>query len=142
LVAAEQGRTIDARGARAVDGYRDVIARFDVDGVTPEDLLPHRERLIDKLTEQVRPLLDAVVALEDAEAEIERLSERATLQPRSSLSTIAHFELGGARGRLRAARVRLRELLQDEEMVLRYALLRQLVRSDARREPSWILASG
>jgi hypothetical protein len=141
-VAARQGRTIDTRRARAVDGYRDVIARFSVDGVVPEGQLSNRERLIDHLTEQVRPLLDAIVALEDVEAEIERLGERAILRPGSSLSTIARFELVGARGRLRAARVRVRELLQDEELVLRYTLLRQLVRSDARREPRRVSASG
>jgi hypothetical protein len=141
-VVAKQGRTIDVRRGRAVDGYRDVIARFGVDGVIPEDQLPNREPLIDKLTEQVGPLLDAIVALEDAEAEIERLGERATLRPGSSLSTIARFELVGARGRLRAARVRLRDLLRDEEVVLRYVLLRQLVRSDAECEPRRISASG
>jgi len=97
---------------------------------------------MDHLTEQVRPLLDAIVAVEDAEAEIERLGERAAFQPGSSLSTIARFDLVQARGRLRAARIHLREQLQDEEMILRYTLLRQLVRSDAGREPSWVSANG
>lgn len=125
-----------------VDDYRDVIERFGVDGLIPQRRLRRRERLIDHLTEQVRPLLEAIVAVEDAETEIERLGERVAFQSGSSLSTLARFELVGARGRLRAARIHLREVLQDEEMILRYTLLRQLVRSDVGREPSWVSASG
>lgn len=85
---------------------------------------------MDKLTEQIRPLLDAIVAVEAAEAEVERLRDTAVRRGGSSLSTIARFELVGAHGRRRTARARLQELLRDEEAVLRYVLLRQLVRSE------------
>jgi len=100
--------------------------------VRPTTPVPNREGLSDALTEQIRPLLDAIVEAEASEAEVNRLLRVVAGRGVSSLSTVARFELVGARDRRRLALARLRHFLRDEETILRYVLLRQLVGSQSR----------
>jgi hypothetical protein len=72
------------------------------------------------------------VEAEASEAEVDRLSRVVHGRAVSSLTTVARLELVGARDRRRIALARLRHHLRDEETVLRYVLLRQLVRSHPR----------
>lgn len=116
---------------RPVDRYREVIERYSALDERPTDRLPNRGRLVDSLVEQVRPLLDAIVDAETSGADVLRVERRqAEHEATTSLAVVTRFELVRARDRRRLALARLRELLRDEEMVLRYLLLRQLVCSD------------
>lgn len=112
---------------RPVDRYREVIERYSALDERPTDRLPNRGRLVDSLVEQVRPLLDAIVEAEATGAEVRRVERRNAEHEGTSLSVVTRYELVRVRDLRRLALARLRELLRDEEMVLRYILLRQLV---------------
>ena len=123
---------------RPLDRYRHVIERYSALEERPTDRLPNRGRLVDALVEQVRPLLDAIVDAETTGAEVRRVELREAEHEGSSLSVVTKYELVRARDLRRLALARLRELLRDEEMVLRYILLRHLVCSERpapRRRP-------
>lgn len=132
MVASRASAVLEGLRERPTDRYRDVIERYSMSDVRPTKPLPDRERLSDALTEQIRPLLDAIVEADASEAEVKRLTRVVAGRTESSLTTVARFELIGARDRRRLALARLRHLLRDEETVLRYVLLRQLVRSQPR----------
>jgi hypothetical protein len=113
---------------RAIDGYRDLIRRYAVEDVTPVDRLVDRERIVDRLTEELRPLLDAIVEADAAAAEVTRLRALERDHDGSTLSSIARMSLVRAEDRRRIASARVRELARDERTLLRYLLLRYLVR--------------
>jgi hypothetical protein len=113
---------------RSVDAYRHVIERYDVANVRAVDPLPDRERVLETLVDQLRPLLDAIVEVEAAEAEVARL--RATLEQHTgAVAQVATGRLIRARERRAIASETVRELVRGEQTILRYALLRQLVRT-------------
>jgi hypothetical protein len=118
------------RPPRPVDGFRDVIERYTATDIRPVRRLPNRDRLIDTLTEQVRPLLEAIAEAEAATAEVERLRLVSADRDGSAIGVVARFELVRARDRRSVVLRRLADVLGDEETLLRYFLLRQLIRTD------------
>lgn len=115
---------------RPVDAYRDVIERYHAGDILPLQRLEDRDGVIDALTEWLRPLLDAIVDAEAANREVERASRLSVQRAGSSLGFVARLELARARDRRRLALGRLREMLGDERTILRYFLLRELLRID------------
>jgi ATPase subunit of ABC transporter with duplicated ATPase domains len=113
---------------RSVDAYRHVIERYDVATLRPVDPLRDRERVIATLVDQLRPLLDAIVEVEAAEAEVARL--RRTLEEhQGAVAQVAAGRLIRARERRSLASHTVKELVRGEQTILRFALLRQLVRT-------------
>jgi ATPase subunit of ABC transporter with duplicated ATPase domains len=113
---------------RSVDAYRHVIERYDVATLRPVDPLKDRERVIATLVDQLRPLLDAIVEVEAAEAEVARL--RRTLdEHQGAVAQVAAGRLIRARERRSLASQTVKELVRGEQTILRFALLRQLVRT-------------
>ena len=117
------------RKPRTVDRYRDVIERYDVNGLVPSVPISDREREIDGLTLELRPLLDAIVEADAAGADVRQLERTLTDHDGSLVGTVARSRLIRARERRDLASGRVRELIGEERTVLRYVLLRQLVRS-------------
>jgi ATPase subunit of ABC transporter with duplicated ATPase domains len=113
---------------RSVDAYRHVIERYDVATLRPVDPLKDRERVIATLVDQLRPLLDAIVEVEAAEAEVARLS-RTLEEHQGAVAQVAAGRLIRARERRSLASQTVKELVRGEQTILRFALLRQLVRS-------------
>lgn len=113
---------------RPIDRYRATIERFDLASERSEVPLRNRERLIDKLTDEIRPFLDAIIDAEAAEERLRRNDRVIRDHEGSTLSVVAKLERVGARQERRAALARLRELMRDEETLLRYVLLRRLIR--------------
>jgi hypothetical protein len=114
---------------RPVDPYRDVIERYDVNGLDPPQRLPERERVIEGLVEELKPLLDAMVEADGASAEVRRLEQTLDTHDGTLVGTVARSRLIRARERRDLAFGRVRELVREERTVLRYVLLRHLVRS-------------
>ena len=112
---------------RAVDRYRAVIRRYSIEDVTPAHRLDNRPRVVDTLTEELRPLLDAIVEADAAALEVARLRNVLSERPGSTLSSVARLSLVRAEDRWRIASARVRELTRDERTLLRYLLLRYLV---------------
>ena len=114
---------------RAIDGYRDVVRRYPLEDLTPVRRLTNRALTIDALTDELRPLLDAIVETDAAAAEVSRLRVMAARAGGSGLASVAKMSLGRAEDRHRIASATLRELAADERTLLRYLLLRYLIRS-------------
>jgi hypothetical protein len=96
---------------RDVDRFREVIERYDVSSLTPTEPLPNRSRVIER---DVRHL-------------------RATAgEQTGSLSVVARSRLVHAEDRRRLASSRVRELVRNERTLLRFVLLRHLVRTPYR----------
>ena len=113
---------------RAIDGYRDLIRRYAVEDVTPVQRLTDRERVVDSLTDELRPLLDAIVEADAASAEVARLRALAREHEGSTLSSIARMSLVRAEDRRRIASATAGELARDERTLLRYLVLRYLIK--------------
>jgi len=113
---------------RAIDGNRDLIRRYAVEDVTPVHRLADRERVVDRLTEELQPLLDAIVEADAAAAEVARLRALERDHDGSTLSSIARMSLVRAEDRRWIASATVRELAGDERTLLRYLLLRYIVR--------------
>lgn len=124
-------RTPTVLGARprTVDGYRDVIERYGVNGLVPSQWLPERERVIESLVQELKPLLDAIVEADGAGAEVRRLERTLADHDGTLMGTVARSRLIRARERQLLANGRMKELVRDERTVLRYVLLRHLIRS-------------
>jgi hypothetical protein len=116
---------------RDVDRFREVIERYDVSSLTPTEPLPNRSRVIDELVREIRPLLEAIVEAEDAERDVRHLRATAGEQT-GSLSVVARSRLVHAEDRRRRASSRVRELVRNERTLLRFVLLRHLVRTPYR----------
>jgi hypothetical protein len=114
---------------RAVDAYRDVIERYDVNGLNPPQRLPERGRVIEGLVEELKPLLDAMVEADAAASEVRHLEQTLDVHDGTLVGTVARSRLIRARARRDLAFGRVRELVREERTVLRYVLLRHLVRS-------------
>jgi hypothetical protein len=125
---AERLPTVLGTRQRAIDGYRELIRRYAVEDVTPVRRLADRERVVDTLTDELRPLLDAIVEADAAAAEVSRLRSMATQRDGSTLASVARLSLVRAEDRRRIASATVRELARDERTLLRYLLLRYLVR--------------
>ena len=119
------------RRERAVDRFRDVIERYDVSHVTPTQPLSDRGRVIDELVEELRPFLEAIVEAEDAERDVQRLRLMVG-EEIGSLSVVARSRLVHAEDRRRLAASRVRELVRSERTLVRFVLLRYLVRTPSR----------
>lgn len=117
---------------RAVDAYRGIIERYDVNGLAPAERLPDRERVIDGLVQDLRPLLDAIVEAEAASEDVAQLERTLALHGNGPIAQVARGRLIGANERRVLAFGRVRELTRDERTLLRYVLLRQLVRTPPR----------
>jgi hypothetical protein len=132
---------------RPVERYRDAIARYGIEDCRPERPLRSRDRLIDKLTEEIRPFLEAILEVEGAEDRLARSEGVMRRYVGSSLSVVANLERIRAREERREALATLRELMRDEETILRYVLLRQLLRfqpanaDEDRSEPALVGSS-
>jgi len=113
---------------RPVERFREAIARYGIEDCRPERPVRNRDRLIDKLTEEVRPFLEAILEVEAAEDRLVRAEDMIRRYVGSNLSVVASLERVRARDERRAALAMLRELMRDEETILRYVLLRQLLR--------------
>jgi hypothetical protein len=113
---------------RPVERFRAAIARYGIEDCRPERPLQNRERLIDKLTEEIRPFLEAILEVEGAEDRLVRSEDVLRRYVGSSLSVVASLERIRAQEERREALATLRELMKDEETILRYVLLRQLLR--------------
>jgi hypothetical protein len=120
------------RRDRPVDRYRDVLERFSASDLDAVERLANREAVVDALTEHLRPVLDAIVEADATTERVGRLERTIREKPDSALAVVARAELVGARDRWHLATGRLRELLKDEETLLRYLVLRHLVRGDRR----------
>jgi len=114
---------------RAVDRYRDVIERYDVTTLRAAEPLSNRERVVDGLVRELRPLLDAIVEVEDAEASVTALRRTMAQHEGTMLAQVASSRLIRATERRELAGERVRELVRGEETIVRFAVLRQLVRS-------------
>jgi hypothetical protein len=119
---------------RPIERYRSTIERFNLASERPEVPLRNRERLIDRLTDEILPFLDAIIDAEAAEERLTRYERVIREHGASTLSVVAKLERVGARQERRAALARLRELMKDEETLLRYVLLRQLIRCSPEEE--------
>jgi hypothetical protein len=128
----ERVPTVLGRHERAVDRFRDVIERYDVSNVIPTEPLSDRRRVIDDLVEEIRPLLEAIAEAEDAERDAQRLRLTAR-EDAGSLSVVARSRLVHAEDRRRLAASRVRELVRSERTLVRFVLLRHLVRTTSRR---------
>jgi hypothetical protein len=132
---------------RPVERYRDAIARYGIEDCRPERPLRSRDRLIDKLTEEIRPFLEAILEVEGAEDRLARSEGVMRRYVGSSLSVVANLERIRAQEERREALATLRELMRDEETILRYVLLRQLLRfqpanaDEDRSEPALVSSS-
>jgi hypothetical protein len=132
---------------RPVERYRDAIARYGIEDCRPERPLRSRDRLIDKLTEEIRPFLEAILEVEGAEDRLARSEGVMRRYVGSSLSVVANLERIRAQEERREALATLRELMRDEETILRYVLLRQLLRfqpanaDEDRSEPALVGSS-
>jgi hypothetical protein len=113
---------------RAIDAYRHVIERYEVASVRAVEPLPDRERVIESLIGQLRPLLDAIVEVEAAGAEVARL-RKTVEEHQGSIAQVASGRLIRARERRALAADTVKELVRSEQTILRFALLRQLVRT-------------
>jgi hypothetical protein len=113
---------------RPVERFRAAVARYGIEDCRPERPLHNRERLIDKLTEEIRPFLEAILEVEAAEDRLLRSEDVIRRYVGSSLSVVASLERIRAQEERREALGTLRELMEDEETILRYVLLRQLLR--------------
>jgi hypothetical protein len=116
----------------AVDRYRAVIERYDVSSLSAVEPLPDRDRVIDGLVDQLRPLLDAIVEVEAAEAQVAHLS-RTVEEHHGAIAQVAMGRLIRARERRALASETVRELVRTEQTILRFALLRHLVRTTPSR---------
>jgi hypothetical protein len=114
---------------RAVDRYRGVIERYDVSSLRAAEPLPNRDRVIDGLVRELRPLLDAIVEVEESEAVLAQLRGTIAEYGGTMLAQVASGRLIRATERRELAGERVRELVRREETILRYALLRHLVRA-------------
>lgn len=112
----------------AVDTYRDVILRYPFEDMPAARRLANRQQVLDGLTEELRPLLDALVEADECAREVARLRALASGRHGATLSSIARLSLVRAEDRWRIASTRLRGLARDERTLLRYLLLRYLVR--------------
>jgi hypothetical protein len=124
---------------RPVERFRAAIARYGIEDCRPERPLHNREPLIDKLTEEIRPFLEAILQVEAAEDRLVRSEGVMRRYVGSSLSVVASLERIRAQEERRVALATLRELMKDEETILRYVLLRQLLRlepSKAAEDPA------
>jgi hypothetical protein len=122
-------RTPTVLGARprSVDHYRDVIERYGVNGLVPSQRLPDRERVIEGLVQELKPLLDAIVEADGAGAEVRRLERTLADHDGTLVGTVARSRLIRARERQLLANGRMKQLVRDERTVLRYVLLRHLI---------------
>jgi hypothetical protein len=127
----ERVPTVLGRRDRAVDRFRDVIERYDVSNVIPTEPLSDRRRVIDDLVEEIRPLLEAIAEAEDAARDVQRLRLTAG-EDAGSLSVVARSRLVRAEDRRRLAASRVRELVRSERTLVRFVLLRHLVRTTSR----------
>jgi hypothetical protein len=114
---------------RPTDPYREVIERYDVAELSAVEPLRDRERVIATLVEQLRPLLDAIVEFEAAEVAVQRCSRTLEQHPGSMLAQVASSRIIRARERRLIASETVKELVRSEQTILRYAMLRHLVRS-------------
>ena len=114
---------------RPTDPYREVIERYDVAELNAVEPLRDRERVIATLVEQLRPLLDAIVEFEAAEVAVQRCSRTLEQHPGSMLAQVASSRIIRARERRLIASETVKELVRSEQTILRYAMLRHLVRS-------------
>ena len=133
MVVDQRTPVIAGTRSRSVDPYRDVIERYDVNGLVPPQQLPDRERVVEGLVEELRPLLDAIVEADAANADVRQLERTLIDHDGTLVGTVARSRLIRARERQLLANGRVRELVRDERTVLRYVLLRQLVRAHATR---------
>ena len=115
---------------RPVERFRDAIARYGIEDCRPERPVRNRDRLIDKLTEETRPFLEAILEVEEAEDRLVRAEDMIRRYVGSNLSVVAGLERVRAQEERRTALAKLRELMREEETILRYVLLRQLLRSE------------
>ena len=125
-------RTPATVGARPVDPYREILERYDVNGLRPEDGIPDRERTIDGLVADLAPLLDAIVEADAANGDVAQLERTLREHDDGPIAQVARGRLLRAKERRELAFGRVRELTRDERTLLRYVLLRQLVRSSPR----------
>ena len=127
-------RTPIASGARPrrVDAYRSILDRYDGSGLRPVNGLADRERAIDGLVEELAPLLDAIVEADAANAVVDQLERTLREHGDGPIAQVARGRLLRANERRQIAFGRVRELTRDERTLLRYVLLRQLVRSGPR----------
>jgi len=122
-------RTPPALEARPVDPYRAILDRYDVNGLVPDEWLPDRDRAIDGLVRDLQPLLDAIVDADAANAEVQQLERTLRKHVDGPVAQVARGRLLRANDRRQVAFGRVRELAREERTLLRYVLLRQLVRS-------------
>ena len=125
-------RTPVVLGPRPVEAYRAILERYDVNGLRPRNGIADRARVIDGLVQELRPLLDAIVAADAANANVEDLEGTLREHPDGPIAQVARGRLLRAAERRELAFGRVRELTRDERTLLRYVLLRQLVRSSPR----------
>jgi len=125
-------RTRAVLGERPVDAYRGILERYDATGLRPVDVLPDRENVIDGLVGELRPLLDAIVEADEANADVVQLEETLREHGDGPIAQVARGRMLRATERRELAFGRVRELARDEKTLLRYVLLRQLVRSSPR----------
>jgi len=88
--------------------------------------------VIEGLVQTLKPLLDAIVDADAATAEVAKLETTLREHDGGPIAQVARGRLLGARERRDLAVGRVRELTRDEHTVLRYAVLRQLVRTPPR----------
>jgi hypothetical protein len=125
-------RTPPALEAGPADAYRAILERYDVNGLVPDERLPDRERAIEGLVRDLRPLLDAIVDADAANAEVQQLEQTLREHADGPIAQVARGRLLRANDRRDLAFGRVRELIREERTLLRYVLLRQLVRSTPR----------
>ena len=127
-------RTPSALGARPVDRYRSILERYDATGLRPVVGLPDRERTIDGLVGELGPLLEAIVEADAANAGVEQLERTLRDHDDGPIAQVARGRLLRANERRELAFGRVLELARDERTLLRYVLLRPLVRSSPRTD--------
>ena len=119
-------------GVSGVDPYRSILERYDAGRLRPAEGLPDRERTIEGLVEQLAPLLDAIVEADAANADVDQLERTLREHDDGPIAQVARGRLLRAKERRELAFGRVRELARDERTLLRYVILRQMVRSAPR----------